>query len=122
MCSMLKLMTEQAVVAAVAVYEAQKRIPDDYKDQSFFGLQDIWTYITITDDRTCDTCLMLDKGNYIGIDLRILFPNLEIISANQILPRTHMTLWGKDTCRCTMLRLTEPKPYIRATEPISEEP
>lgn len=106
------------LVEVIEAVEAVKRIPDTLKDHSFYGSSDVWHYIAILDDRLCDNCRQLSDGNYLGIDLRALFPDHLIIDDDQILPRVHLTLWGKDTCRCTMLRLTEPRDYITTTEPI----
>ena len=90
---------EQAVMAVQAVLEALKRKPGWLKDprQSFFGALDLWFYLAISDDKTCWTCEMLNQGIYNGIDLRTLFPYLEIISANQMLPYVHPNCVLPDT-------------------------
>lgn len=103
---------EQVISAAVAVFEAQKRIPYDLRAHSFFSKMDLWQYIAITDDKTCETCLDYDTRFFTGDELRSKFPHLQIISEDQILARVHMTLWNQDTCRCVLQRITEPTHYI----------
>jgi hypothetical protein len=104
-------------MAVQALMEALKRKPGWLEDprQSFFGALDLWFYLAISDDKTCWTCEMLNQGIYKGIDLRTLFPYLEIISANQMLPYVH------PNCRCTLLRVTDIYDYLDATEPSSDE-
>jgi hypothetical protein len=110
------------IVNAVEQYEAKQRIPPEHKGTSFFSAFDLWQYIAITDDRTCKYCMDYDRNILFGTDLRLNFPDLEIINDDQILPRLHMTLWGADTCRCTILRVTDLSDYITYTEPIPEFP
>lgn len=93
--------------------ESTKRIPTG-AHSSFFGEFDLWSYLAITDDRTCSSCIMLDQGIYMGWDLRALFPYLLIASDDQILPRVH------PNCRCTLLRVTSLRDYISLTEPLPE--
>ncbi len=97
---------EQMISAAVAVHEAQKRIPTDLRAHSFFGKMDLWQYIAITDDRTCSPCLELDTRFFMGDELRGEFPFLKVIDVNQILVGKH------PNCRCVLQRITEPTHYI----------
>ena len=109
---MSQLAVEVAVASAIAVFEAQKRIPADLADHSFFGKLDLWQYIAITDDKTCETCLDYDTRFFLGDDLRLEFPDLKVIGEDMILAKVHITLWGQDTCRCVLQRITEPTHYI----------
>lgn len=102
------------IVEAVEEFEAKKRIPDELPRQTFFGKYDLWYYIAITDSRTCRTCLMLDRSVLMGIDLRLLFPWLEVISSDQMLPMTH------PNCRCTLLRVTNLQDYLDFTRTLEE--
>lgn len=66
-----------------------------------------WLYVAITDQVTCHHCLSKDQRVYSAtdeLDLLDVFPDLTRISANEIAPNVHMTLWGKDTCRCRLYR------------------
>ena len=101
------------IVEAVQAYEKQWK-PKDLDKTTFFGSFDIWYYMGISDDATCTACLMLNQSILTGIDLRLLFPYLEIVNDDQILPHVH------PNCRCTMLRITDPRDYITLTEPIPE--
>jgi len=97
------------IVEAVRAFEKQWK-PQGNRS-TFFGSMDIWYYLAINDNDTCTACLMLNQGVYMGIDLRKLFPFLEVINDDQILPRVH------PNCRCTMLRITDPRDYITLMEP-----
>ena len=116
MLTQSKLMTEEVVLAAIAVHEAQKRIPDHLKTHSFFSKMDVWQFIAIIDDRTCDVCLPLDTRFFTGDELRSNFTYLDILDEVVILAKVH------PNCRCVLNRIYEPSHYISLTEPISEEP
>lgn len=111
MMSNQKVIQLSQIVKAVQAFEKQWK-PIDFSRSTFFGEFDIWYYMAITDDRTCQPCIMLDQGLYKGWDIRKLFPYLEIVNDDQVLPHVH------PNCRCTMLRLTDLRDYITATEPI----
>jgi hypothetical protein len=102
-------------VQAVLAAEAKQRKPQDFKRQTFFGVFDLWYYLAISDDKTCWTCEMLNKGVYKGYDLRLMFPWCEIIGEDQILPYVH------PNCRCTLLRVTNIQDYLDAIEPSDQE-
>lgn len=102
----------EVVEIVEACIEAQKRIPLHLTGTSFFGIHDFWYYLAIMDDRTCPTCKIFSKGVFQGSDLRAIWPYLEIIGEDEILPRVH-----SDKCRCILLRVTDPRDYIQATEP-----
>ena len=91
--------------------EALKRKPDDYKGTSFFGKYDLWTYIAIMDDRTCQRCSVHDQTINAGDLLRAVFPYLQIIGQDQIHPHVH------PNCRCVLLRVTDLADYIDYTSP-----
>jgi hypothetical protein len=45
--------------------------------------------MAITDNRTCNTCLILDEQPFRGTELRSFFPWQNVITADQILPAVH---------------------------------
>ena len=98
----------QAAAAAVqAVREARKRITFDTK-KSFFGAYDFWTYIAEGPiDTNCDKCTELDAQDFTGSQLRSMFPDLIVLDDDTIYPNVHQTLWGKDTCKCILRRVTD---------------
>ena len=55
-------------------------------------------------DSECEYCEWFDGKTFTGAQLRFLFPDLKIIDRDEIHPRVHMTLWGKDTCKCRLYR------------------
>lgn len=96
---------EQVISAAVAVYEAQKRIPADLKPYSYFGAEDVWVYHFVSDDRLCDQCrLYAEIEFWAGDELRSTFPFLEITSKEIINVNVH------PNCRCYLTRLFEIPP------------
>jgi hypothetical protein len=113
MCECLHV---EADLFTAPVCEAKQRIPTQYKGTSFFSVMDLYQYIAITDDRTCKVCMQYDKMILQGDFLRSYYPELEIISPNQLLPHVH------PNCRCTILRVTDLADYITYTEPLPDFP
>ncbi len=96
---------EQVISAAIAVHEAQKRIPTDLKAYRFFGADDVWIYHFVSDDRLCDQCRLYAEIQFWGGDeLRTTFPFLEITSKEIIHVHVH------PNCRCHLTRLFETPP------------
>jgi hypothetical protein len=99
---------EQVLAAVSAVHEARKHINFDTK-KTFFGHYDVWTYIAEGPiDTNCPKCMELDAQDFMGAHLRQMFPDLMIMDEDTIYPNVHMTLWGKDTCKCILRRASEP--------------
>lgn len=100
---MIKMM--QAVAAVAAVLEARKRINID-TNKTFFGNYDFWMYIAEGPlDTNCDTCMTLDGQDFVGMQLRSMFPDLVVMDEDTIYPNVHQTLWGTETCKCVLRRL-----------------
>jgi hypothetical protein len=114
-----------AVLAVQAVQEARKRIPDEYKHLSYFGAYDLWYYIdtpnTTPGHSECETCMQFRAHNFAGNQLRQYFPDLTIESENLIYPNVHMTLWGTDTCKCTLIRVTDNPDFNDPSKVLSYE-
>lgn len=92
-------------VSIVLAVEARQRIPDYLKDTHPFSHYAIWDYMNLGDPESeCEHCLRYDGKQFTGDMLRTLFPDLEF-DGDDILPRVHMTLWGKDTCKCRLIRI-----------------
>ena len=97
------------IVKAVDLAEAKSRIPASLKGKSFFSMFDVWTYIAEGPlDTNCPKCMELDAQDFTGTYLRAMFPDLVILDEDTIYPNVHMTLWGKDTCKCILRRTNEP--------------
>lgn len=93
-------MTEQQILEAV---QAVKRV----REQATFYLStDLWSYHAFSDHKLCDYCRAYDGLIFPGDQLWIMFPYLLIVDKDLILPHVHMALWGKDTCRCTLVRIS----------------
>ena len=106
----------RAVQAVQVVEKARRRIPEEYKDHSFFGQYDIWRYEGIADQKLCERCLNFflhgPKGSpyYVGTELRVNFPDLEIEGVNLIMPVVH------PNCRCKLHRVTSSHEYLAVLE------
>ena len=97
------------IVKAVDLAEASSRIPKALKGKSFFSMFDVWTYIAEGPiEENCPKCMELDTQDFQGSYLRAMFPDLVILDEDTIYPNVHMTLWGKDTCKCILRRTNEP--------------
>jgi len=94
-------MSHQLASAVVAALETKQRIfISQPKSLTFFGKNDLWMYLAIMDDRTCDTCIRYDTADvWHGNELRREFPYLEIHDENTIRVNAH------PNCRCLLIRL-----------------
>lgn len=104
----------KAVAIAIALHEA-RRIPDPFRTHTYFSANDLWQYIAITDDRTCNLCLEDDTKFFMGNEIRSLFPFWQIVDDGTI--RVHGHMPRDDNCRCILIRITEPTHYIPIMEP-----
>jgi hypothetical protein len=108
--------------AIKAVKDAKtRRLKALRENITFFGQYDLWHYITISDKRRCEWCEAYQAKEFVGRQIRSIFPDLEIISPNVIDPNVHITKWGKDTCRCKLVRVHLPKDVIPVKQFLSEE-
>ena len=98
----------KAVQAVQAVLD-KKWIPEELGEWSFFSKFDVWHYISISDSKRCWNCEQFDGLDFFGDELRSIFPDLKIESANVIAANVHLTLWGKETCRCKLVRTFMPQ-------------
>lgn len=113
---MCECLTLEEIVDWQPNQEAIKRVPDNLKSHSFFGKLDLWQYMNISNPLTpiCNTCLLLNDMVIQGDMMRAWFPNLLVITSNQVLPEQH------PNCRCTMLRITDLSDYVDYTEPLGD--
>ena len=106
----------RAVQAVQLVEKARHRIPRELQGQSFFGAYDIWRYEGIADNKLCERCLNFflrgPKGSpyYLGNELRVNFPDLEIETVNLIMPNVH------PNCRCKLHRIIASHEYLYVLE------
>ena len=88
---------------------------------TFFGQYDLWHYISISDKRRCQWCEKYDGQEFVGRQIRTIFPDLTIRSPNIIDPNVHTTKWGKNTCRCKLVRVNLPEAVIPVKQFLSEK-
>ena len=87
------------IVEIVDLVEAKSRIPDEYRDFTFFGHGDFWVYHAVLDDRTCERCQDYAEGDLLnGSFIRGAFPYLEIQDEDTIQVNAH------PNCRCWLER------------------
>lgn len=99
--------TPQMIAAIVTALEAQDRIPDEYRDFTFFSVHDIWRFELHRSPGTCEACEELEGSSWPGSQLRTPFPYLTILDAD--------TIGGPDAgdglvhknCRCRLRRVVE---------------
>jgi hypothetical protein len=95
------------MVEAMQQHEARKRIPDHMRGTSPYSALTFWTYYALGDaDSKCNYCNQFDGQSFTGSQLRTTFPDHEW-QGDDIYPNVHMTLWGKDTCKCLLIREPE---------------
>lgn len=83
-------------------------IPEELQGNSFFGNYDLWEYFALGDlDNECEWCRRYATQTFTGTQLRQVFPDLEIQDEDNIYPNVHMTLWGKETCKCLLIRINQ---------------
>ena len=96
----------QAAVQAVKAVIDKSWIPEEYRGTSYFGNYDLWEYFELgASTSECEFCKQYSGKTFTGAQLRQVFPDLEIIGEDDIYPNVHMTLWGKDTCKCQLIRV-----------------
>ena len=100
------------LIELVQAVEARNRIPDDLKNTHPYSIFALWTYYALGDpDSKCNYCSQFDGQTFTGADLRVMFPDHEW-DGSDIYPNVHMTLWGKDTCKCRLIREPNDEPPI----------
>lgn len=94
----------QHVIEAVEAVKATQRIDRTQYPipTTFFSHKDVWHYVAMTDDRTCNECLRWEEDpQFTGDMLRSFFPNLTIVDADLIEVHIH------PNCRCYLERQVE---------------
>lgn len=100
---------ESVVNAVLAVHniEARKRVPDHLKNTNPYSVNALWTFYLDTlrtpEGDSCPYCKMFDGKTFTGDQLRTVFPD-HVWMGDDIHANVHMTLWGKDTCCCLLIR------------------
>jgi hypothetical protein len=89
-----------SIVDAIDVLEAFKRIPEEFRGFTFFGVDDRWLYLKSGNPNLCENCLGYDGEVFYGDSLRVEFPYLRIIDENTINPNVH------PHCECLLIRVT----------------
>lgn len=88
------------IVEVVKAVEAKKRKDFPLRPGvTFFSEQDVWLFQEIQDERICIICrtaAIIDQ--FLGNNLRINFPRLELIDENLIKANVHKN------CRCFLVR------------------
>ena len=79
---------------------AARRIPDEFRGPSYFGMLDEWIYNTEESESVCPTCQENNLETFYGSELRVFFPFWMILDENTILPNVH------PNCRCKLTRTT----------------
>ena len=101
----------EIVAAVLAVHEAKKRLDFPLRrGVTFFSENDVWLYDATLDGLVCDYCRTAEIiGEFRGNNLRLNFPDLEIVDENTLHPHNHVTLGWRtldtDTCRCVLKRV-----------------
>lgn len=81
-------------------------IPEQYRGISYFSNYDLWEYFELgASTGECEFCKKYSGQTFTGAQLRQVFPDLVIQGEDDIYPNVHMTLWGKETCKCTLIRV-----------------
>jgi hypothetical protein len=88
-----------SIVDVVEVFEAFKRIPNQFRGFTFLGSNDRWLYIKSGNPKLCENCLGYDVEVFYGDSLRSEFPYLRIIDKNTINPNVHAH------CECLLIRV-----------------
>ncbi len=106
----MKMQALEAVLATEAVEKALKRVPESLKRTHPYSSQALWTYYLRTlrepEGESCPYCILFDGQTFLGSQLRTVFPDHKW-EGDDIHPNVHMTLWGKETCACLLIREPE---------------
>ena len=98
-------------VKAVIAVNSLRRIPEEYKPQTFFGEHDLWIYVPIYDEKLCPTCEAHARDLvFRGSELRSKFKYLKIIDDGRIYANVH------PNCRCELYRVIGVEQYLRWLE------
>jgi hypothetical protein len=103
-------MNMATLIQAVRQIQASDKrwIPEELQGNSFFGNTDLWEYFALGDlDNECQWCRGYAAQIFTGAQLRQVFPDLQIEGEDDIYPNVHMTLWGRETCKCVLVRVNQ---------------
>jgi hypothetical protein len=107
---MMISIVEQVVQSVVSAND-KRWIPENLEDYTFFAHTDYWEFFSENPDldTICEYCNRYDTQAFMGAELRSQFPDLQIQDQDFIYPNVHMTLWGKETCKCILRRVNVEK-------------
>jgi hypothetical protein len=96
------------VIEAVRLFEERRLIPAHLKDTHPFSQYALWDYVALGDlEDECETCRNFAGQQFMGSQIRSTFPDYTW-DGDDIRPNVHLTMWGKDTCKCLLIRVMEP--------------
>ncbi len=79
---------------------------------------DLWHYVLEAGADHCEHCKAFADSIFLGTEVRAQFPDRVVQGENVIYVNYHMTLWGKDTCKCYLYRVdSAADPYSSKYEP-----
>ena len=82
------------------IHEAKSRVPEQFRNRTFFSVFDAWQYHFVSDDRLCERCMEFAVEQlFAGNDIRFRFPYLEIHDEDEIQVNVHVH------CRCFLTRM-----------------
>jgi len=113
--SVLRRLSAVAAVSAVIAVDSLKRVPEEYRRQSFFGEYDLWLYVAVYDEVLCPDCRDHARTKvFRGTELRSTFKYLVIVDDNRIDVHVH------PNCRCQLYRIVSPERYFRLLEKLEQ--
>lgn len=93
----------------VYAVKATQRIPENLRGKiTFYSAFDVWHYIGVYGPNQCFHCADFDGKDYFGPEIRFLFSDHTIMDEDHIAVNYHVTLWGKETCKCELRRVGTP--------------
>ena len=105
-----KLVNLTQLIQAIQQVAAKKRIPEHMRGTAPYSVNALWTFYLDTyrtpKGESCPYCKMFDGQTFTGDQLRSVFPDHKWVG-DDIHANVHMTLWGKDTCCCLLIREDE---------------
>jgi hypothetical protein len=87
------------------VVDATKRKSQELENVTIYGKSDYWHYLLDSRFTNCENCKKFDGLDFYGDEIRSIFPDHLVVSGSLIRVHVHMTLWGKPTCKCKLIRV-----------------
>ena len=64
----------------------------------------VFRYVAVTGDKkTCEVCTEFHGQRFSVVEAELMFPSVFKHNAEFWLPRVHLDLWNRDTCRCALV-------------------